>query len=50
MIKLTDHGVFLKDGKIADSAEISASEARKNTIAYSILKAHNKSGDDENLK
>ena len=49
MIKLTNHGVFLKDGKISDSAEISAAEARKNTIAYSILKAHN-SGDDENLR
>ncbi|MBQ7383846.1 MAG: hydratase, partial [Clostridia bacterium] len=45
----TNHGVFLKDGKITDSADISAAEARKNTIAYSILKAHN-SGDDENLK
>ena len=50
MIKLTGHGVFLKDGKILDSADVSAAEARKNTIAYSILNAHNKSGNDENLK
>ena len=50
MIKLIDHGVFLKDGKVVDTADISAAEARKNTIAYSILNAHNKSGNDENLK
>ncbi|MBQ8141391.1 MAG: hydratase [Clostridia bacterium] len=50
MIKLTNHGLFLKDGKVYESAEISPAEARKNTIAYSILKSHNKSGSDENLK
>ena len=50
MIKLTSHGVFLKDGKISASADITPAEARKNTIAYSILNAHNKSGNDENLK
>ena len=32
MIKLTDHGVFLKDGKVSDSADISAAEARKNFV------------------
>ena len=46
MIKLTSHGVYLVDGKIADSAAISPAEARKNTIAYSILQAHNTASDD----
>ena len=50
MVKLTSHGVFLRDGIISDTADVSASEARKNTIAYSILKSHNTSGNDENLK
>ena len=46
MIKLTSHGVYLVDGKIADSAALSPAEARKNTIAYSILQAHNTASDD----
>ncbi len=50
MIKLTEHGVFLKDGKVLDSADISVAEAKKNTIAYSILNSHNTSGSDEQLK
>ncbi len=50
MVKLTEQGVFLKDGKIIDNSDLSPAEARKNTIAYSILNAHNKSGNDENLK
>ena len=50
MVKLTAHGVFLKDGKISDTADISAAEARKNTIAYSILNSHNQSGNDKDLK
>ena len=29
MVKLTDHGVFLVDGKVCDKAPISAAEARK---------------------
>ena len=41
MIKLTDHGVFLVDGKVTDKASLSPAEARQNTIAYSILNAHN---------
>ncbi len=41
MIKLTASGVYLVDGKPADTAPISAAEARKNTIAYSIMNAHN---------
>ncbi len=41
MIKLTDHGVFLENGKITDNSSVSLTEARKNTIAYSVLTAHN---------
>ena len=49
MIQLTSTGVYLVDGKVMKSAPLSPAEARKNTIAYSILNAHN-SGDGENLK
>ncbi len=41
MVKLTDHGVFLENGNITESSSVSPAEARKNTIAYSILSAHN---------
>ena len=50
MIKLHAGGVFLCDGKVCDTASISASEARKNTITASILSAHNTSGNDDALK
>ncbi len=50
MIKLTSHGVYLKGGKPCDTANLSPEVARKNTIAYSILNAHNTSGDDSQLK
>ncbi len=49
MVKLTQHGVYLVDGKVQASADLSPAEARKNTIAYSILQAHNSSGSDEKL-
>ena len=49
MIKLTDHGVYLVDGKIAETAALTPDQARKNTIAYSILQAHNVSGDEKKL-
>ena len=49
MIKLTEKGVFLVDGKPAATASIGADEARKNTIAYSILQSHNSSGNDKQL-
>ena len=49
MVKLTEKGVYLVDGKVAATASLSPEEARKNTIAYSILQAHNLSGDDKNL-
>ena len=58
MVKLYDGGVFLKDGNtIVPEAEAAAagitaeaSEARKGTIAWSILQAHNTSGDPDMLK
>ena len=50
MIKLTSSGVYLVDGKISATAPISQEEARKNTIAYSILNSHNTSGNDTELK
>lgn len=61
MVKLYETGAFLIGGTklIADDAQaksnpevcnISKEEARKNTIAYSILQAHNTSGDENNLK
>ena len=49
MIKLTEQGVFLVDGKPSATAPLSPAEARKNTIAYSILKAHNLSDNDKKL-
>ena len=63
MIKLYDTGVFVTPDFdiIPDNAEkdkilasknlsISIDDAKKNTIAYSILTSHNTSGDDKNLK
>ncbi len=49
MIQLTSHGVYLVDGKPATSAPISPEEARKNTIASSILRSHNVGTDDKAL-
>ena len=62
MVKLFDKGAYLLNGTTLipeeDAAqaaamtgkEISAEEAKKGTMAYSILKAHNTSGDMKNLK
>ena len=56
MIKLYDNGVYLLNGKelVEDKAgvqaPISKEEAAKNTMAYSILSAHNTSGNMENLQ
>ncbi len=49
MIQLTSHGVYLVDGKPVDQAPISPEEARKNTIASSILRAHNVGSDEKAL-
>ncbi len=51
MITLTNHGVFLRDGLTAvENPAIAKEEAAKNTMAYSILTAHNQSGNDEKLQ
>ena len=50
MIKLFDKGVFYENGKISENSSVSASDARKNTIAYQILSSHNVSGNDKALK
>ncbi len=50
MIKLTEHGVFLENGKISSTSSVSAQEARKGTIAYSILNSHNVAADDSALR
>ena len=54
-MKLYDTGVYLQNGHDIipeDQANLSVAkeEAAKNTIAYSILKAHNKSGNMEKLQ
>ncbi len=50
MITLEKNGVFLVDGKVETTASISKEDAKKGTIAYSILKAHNTHDDMENLR
>ena len=51
MVTLHNKGVFFLDGVTpSETASVSAEEARKGTIAYSILTAHNQSGNDRDLK
>ena len=57
MIKLYESGVYLIHGKqliaepeATNQIQISRSEAKKGTIAYRILQAHNTSGDPDQLK
>ena len=60
MLKLYDSGVYLLHGRqvVSDAQEaakrtgkpVSKEEAAKGTIAYGILKAHNKSGDMDHLQ
>ena len=54
MITLSDQGVYLVDGKTlvpADAApQYDREAARRGTIAYSILEAHNTSGDMQRLR
>lgn len=54
-MKLHDNGVFLTDkGPVSEEEGVknglSKEEGRKGTIAYGILSAHNRSGDEENLQ
>ena len=51
MVKLYPHGIYLLNGKeVSQEAQVSKEEARKNTIAYGILKEHNTSSDMERLQ
>ena len=50
MIRLIDHGVYLADGREFVESSLPAAEARKGTIAYSILSAHNAAGDENDLR
>ena len=51
MVKLFENGVFLLNGKeIVTECNISKEEAKKGTIAYSILEAHNQNDNMNNLK
>ena len=50
MINLSKNGVFLVDGKIVTDYPGDPAEARKGTIAYSVLKAHNTSDSMDNLR
>ena len=50
LITLHERGVYLVNGAPQDSFELSAAEARKGTMAYRILQAHNRSGDPGKLR
>ena len=50
MIELIDKGMYLVDGVPCETADMPAEEAKKNTIAYGILQAHNVSGDPARLQ
>ncbi len=48
MVKLINKGVYLKNGKLVRAKTVDEN-AKKGTIAYKILKAHNLSNDDKKL-
>ena len=50
MIKLIENGQFLTEGALAPNAVTDKNEAKKNTMAYRILEAHNTSGNMDKLK
>ena len=47
MIQLTNHGVYLVDGKPVAAGKEEAEQAKKKTLAWRILQAHNVSGDEK---
>ena len=49
-MELIDKGMYLVDGVPCDTAAVSPEEARKETMAYRILQAHNCSGDPGRLQ
>ena len=50
MIQCYDSGTFLVNGVPSDTAPLSVEEAKKETMAYQILQAHNQSGDPSKLQ
>ena len=62
MIRLSENGVYIVNGEVLEDGpdirerlgklgvSITKDEAKKNTLAYGILRAHNKSEDMKNLK
>lgn len=50
MVKSTKKGIYLVDNVLAEKSDISPEIAKRGTMAYSILTAHNTSGNDEKLK
>ncbi|MCI8332037.1 MAG: hydratase [Clostridiales bacterium] len=50
MTEIIQNGVFLENGKLVNEGACPAEEARKNTMAYRILQAHNTSGREDKLK
>ena len=51
-MKLHNQGVYLVDGRLAETAPagVTEAEARRGTIAYGILKAHNTAADMKDLR
>ena len=50
MIQLTDHGMYLVDGVPQETAATAQEEARRRTMAWQILQAHNVSPDPMQLR
>ena len=51
MVELIPHGVYLVDGKtVTEKAEVTPDQARENTIAYQILRAHEVPGSERTSK
>ena len=50
MIKLIENGQYLTGGALASNSVTDKNEAKKNTMAYRILEAHNTSGNMDKLK
>ena len=50
MIQLTDHGMYLVNGVPQETAATAQEEARRRTMAWQILQAHNVSPDPMQLR
>ena len=50
MIQLTDHGMYLVNGVPQETAATAQEEARRRTMAWQILQAHNESPDPMQLR